>query len=87
MPPHHVGRDTVLKINEIVYYEDRAADTIMTGVITGYEAGHYLVRVPALPEHGINEEMIIWREREDLLSIDQWEEWGREAWSWQLERR
>ena len=75
-----MGRDTVLKINETVYYEDFAANAIMAGVITGYEAGHYLVRVPALPEHGINDEMLIWREREDLLTIDEYYQLGCGDW-------
>ncbi|MBK26085.1 MAG: hypothetical protein CME70_18960 [Halobacteriovorax sp.] len=87
MDPRYFRKiDIVLKINDVVHYEDFAANAIMAGVITGYEAGHYLVKVCALPEHGIYEEMIIWREREDLMTTAEWNECGRPEW-FGIERR
>jgi len=83
MDPYYFRKiDTVLKINENVYYEDYALNTIRLGRVVGYEAGHYIVEILEQDEY-----VTSWREREDLMSVDEWEEYGREAWSWQLERR
>lgn len=75
-----MGRSTVKK-GDIVFLDDYYYGDVITGIVLttgrGKLEGHYEImtacRTTEIP-------YTFWTYREDLMSMDEWEEWGKEEY-------